>query len=141
MHRKVSRDGFSFPRGIQEPFEPWVPFFILGGVVSATMKERLDPKLVEISSIDFDSAPTRRTRTSSWTRLHDSWSIFRSPRHQQWGRLSGCVKVERRILRYQKLNAGRQQLTGPPESTIPATILPCRYTEAKVHASHPSCRR
>jgi hypothetical protein len=33
VHRKLSCDGFSFPRGIQEPLEPWLPFFICGGVL------------------------------------------------------------------------------------------------------------
>jgi hypothetical protein len=30
--RKLSCDGFSFLRGIQEPLGSWVPFFIFGGV-------------------------------------------------------------------------------------------------------------
>jgi hypothetical protein len=40
-----------------------------------------------LSSINFDSTSTRRTRTPSGTRPYASWSIFRSPRHQQWGNL------------------------------------------------------
>jgi hypothetical protein len=44
VHRKLSCDGFSFPRGIQEPLEPWVPFFILGGV---DILEILDYKVLK----------------------------------------------------------------------------------------------
>jgi hypothetical protein len=35
VHRKLSCDGFSFHRGIQEPLEPWVAFFIFGGVAAS----------------------------------------------------------------------------------------------------------
>ena len=46
MHEKLSCDGFSFPRGIQEPLEPWLPFFIGGGVEPRETLLKDVPKMV-----------------------------------------------------------------------------------------------
>jgi hypothetical protein len=60
-----------------------------------------------LSSINFDSTSTRRTRTPSGTRPHASWSIFRSPRHQQWGKIVGIYESRAIPGAYKHWPAGR----------------------------------